>query len=519
MATPISRNGGGFGARPPLSSPPPSYAAASPSAFSATPTYAELPNRGDADSLLADELAGAGDFGELGAADGDNARDGSGGGGGGGGACATCERLPPWARVGLLATLVASVLGAFVGLLFGSGGGAVGDGNGPAGPRTRPVAVNTWFATSTSAAYALLANGSSALDAAELGCQACEDARCDGTVGWGGSPDSTGETTLDALIMDGASMDVGAVGDLRRVRHAIAAARKVLHYTTHTLLAGEAATDFSVMMGLAEQDLHSQESIYAFGNWTANSCQPNYVQNVVNGNSSCPPWTPIPTPSYTPVARAAAAAARAARTADAAGASPLAGAAGAAGAAPSGRKRPVPASERDHDTVGLCTLDLAGNVAVGVSSNGANHKVAGRIGDAPIVGAGGYASNEAGCAAATGDGDITMRFLPAYTAVENMRRGMEPAAACADAVRRIARFYSTFELGLVCLGANGEIGAASHGWTFTYCSATPDSNGVAICTKVPPMDGSAVAEDGGLLARLRRGAAGALRSAARLLSS
>ena len=36
-------------------------------------------------------------------------------------------------------------------------------------------------------------------------------------------------------------MDVGAVGDLRRVRHAIAAARKVLHYTTHTLLAGEAA--------------------------------------------------------------------------------------------------------------------------------------------------------------------------------------------------------------------------------------------------------------------------------------
>jgi N4-(beta-N-acetylglucosaminyl)-L-asparaginase len=498
MATPISRNGGGFSARPPLSSP---YAA-TPSSFSASPTYAQLPptNGGDADSALADELAGGGDFGEL---SGGGGGGGGGGGadGGGGGACATCERLPPWARIGLLAALVASVLGAFVGLLFGSGAGGAGDGGGPAVARTRPVAVNTWFETTTSTAFGLLANGSSALDAAELGCQACEDARCDGTVGWGGSPDSTGETTLDALIMDGSSMDVGAVGDLRRVRHAIAAARKVLHYTTHTLLAGEAATNFSVMMGLAEQDLHSQESVWAFGNWTAQACQPNFVQNVLSGNSSCPPWTPIPTPSYTPVARAAAV-----KVAGAA-----AGAAVAPGAAaPSGRSRPVPASERDHDTVGLCTLDLAGNLAVGVSSNGANHKVAGRIGDAPIVGAGGYASNEAGCAAATGDGDITMRFLPAYQAVENMRRGMAPAEACADAVRRIAKFYAVFELGLVCLGADGEIGAASHGWTFTFCSASPDSAGQAVCTKVPPMASSS----GGWLESWRRAVASALRSAA-----
>jgi N4-(beta-N-acetylglucosaminyl)-L-asparaginase len=135
----------------------------------------------------------------------------------------------------------------------------------------------------------------------------------------------------------------------------------------------------------------------------------------------------------------------------------------------------------------MCALDVAGNIAAGVSSNGANHKVAGRIGDAPIVGAGGYASNDAGCAAATGDGDITMRFLPAYQAVENMRRGMTPADACEDAVRRIMKYYTTFELGLLCLNADGDWGASSHGWTFTYCVAAPSTGGETICPPVPPI--------------------------------
>jgi len=43
----------------------------------------------------------------------------------------------------------------------------------------------------------------SALDAVEKGCTTCEYEQCDGTVGYGGSPDENGETTLDAMIMDG----------------------------------------------------------------------------------------------------------------------------------------------------------------------------------------------------------------------------------------------------------------------------------------------------------------------------
>ncbi len=46
-------------------------------------------------------------------------------------------------------------------------------------------------------------NGGSAIDAVEVGCTTCERLQCDGTVGFGGNPDEHGETTLDAMIMDG----------------------------------------------------------------------------------------------------------------------------------------------------------------------------------------------------------------------------------------------------------------------------------------------------------------------------
>lgn len=37
----------------------------------------------------------------------------------------------------------------------------------------------------------------------------CEREQCDGTVGFGGSPNENGETTLDAMLMDGKTMNIG----------------------------------------------------------------------------------------------------------------------------------------------------------------------------------------------------------------------------------------------------------------------------------------------------------------------
>lgn len=52
-------------------------------------------------------------------------------------------------------------------------------------------------------AWKTLEKGGSLLDAVERGCAYCELVQCDGSVGFGGSPDERGETTLDAMIMNG----------------------------------------------------------------------------------------------------------------------------------------------------------------------------------------------------------------------------------------------------------------------------------------------------------------------------
>jgi N4-(beta-N-acetylglucosaminyl)-L-asparaginase len=72
-----------------------------------------------------------------------------------------------------------------------------------------------------------------------------------------------------------------------------------------------------------------------------------------------------------------------------------------------------------------------------------------------------------GCGA-TGDGDIMMRFLPCYQAVENLRRGMTPTEAAEDAVARMVRKYPEVSSGIVVVDNKGNHGGAGSGWTFTY---------------------------------------------------
>lgn len=68
-----------------------------------------------------------------------------------------------------------------------------------------PIVVNTWpFVNATRAAWRTLDKvGATVIDAIEAGCMVCEEEQCDGTVGYGGSPDENGESSLDAMIMDG----------------------------------------------------------------------------------------------------------------------------------------------------------------------------------------------------------------------------------------------------------------------------------------------------------------------------
>jgi N4-(beta-N-acetylglucosaminyl)-L-asparaginase len=125
----------------------------------------------------------------------------------------------------------------------------------------------------------------------ENGCHECEVQQCDHSVGFGGSPDEDGETTLDAMIMDGVTHDVGAVGCLKRIKSAISVARKVMEHTLQTFLVGEDATRFAVEMGFKEESLQTNFSRNLWQDWKENNCQPNYWKNVVpDPTKSCGPY-------------------------------------------------------------------------------------------------------------------------------------------------------------------------------------------------------------------------------------
>ena len=68
----------------------------------------------------------------------------------------------------------------------------------------------------------------------------------------------------------------------------------------------------------------------------------------------------------------------------------------------------------DHDTIAMVARDATGSMAAATSTNGATHKVPGRLADSGVVGSGAYVDTEVGGCGATGDGDTMMRFVPCY---------------------------------------------------------------------------------------------------------
>jgi beta-aspartyl-peptidase (threonine type) len=62
-----------------------------------------------------------------------------------------------------------------------------------------------------------------------------------------------------------------------------------------------------------------------------------------------------------------------------------------------------------YGTVGAVAMDREGNLAAATSTGGMNAKPPGRVGDAPIIGAGTYADNASCAVSSTGDGEYFIR--------------------------------------------------------------------------------------------------------------
>lgn len=106
-----------------------------------------------------------------------------------------------------------------------------------------------------------------------------------------------------------------------------------------------------------------------------------------------------------------------------------------------------------------------------------------RIGDSPIIGSGAYADSEFGGAAATGDGDVMMRFMPSYLAVEELRRGSSPTEAAEVAIRRVANAFPGFFGGIIVVDKDERVGAACHGMDrFPYSIANSSTSGAIVLT-------------------------------------
>ncbi|XP_074291126.1 putative isoaspartyl peptidase/L-asparaginase 3 isoform X1 [Silene latifolia] len=319
-----------------------------------------------------------------------------------------------------------------------------------------PIVVSTWaFVDAAKAAWRVADAGFSAVDAVVQ-------------VGPGGSPDENGETTLDALVMNGATMEVGAVAAMRYVKDGIKAARLVMDYTEHTLLVGEQASVFAISMGLpGPMNLSSEDSLQKWIKWKENNCQPNFRKNLFPSNS-CGPYHPEENGYF-----------------DETSSSYL-----------NLLETTIPKlsqiSIHNHDTISMAVIDKMGHVAVGTSTNGATFKIPGRVGDGPIAGSSAYADDEVGACGATGDGDIMMRFLPCYQAVESMRQGMEPKLAAEDAISRISRKFPNFVGAIFAVNKDGVHAGACHGWTFQYSVRLPHMDDVKVFTITPQTTSSRV---------------------------
>lgn len=244
-------------------------------------------------------------------------------------------------------------------------------------------------------AMAVLRGGGSAVDAVEAGTRLVELNARDHTVGLGGLPNVLGEVRLDASIMDGCTLRSGAVGSVRGILHAVTLARRVMEHSPHVLLVADGAERFAREIGMAKRELLTEEAASQWREGLAHR-HPDVDPDRIAGRE---------------------------RLLELVG-----------GARDSMRGWDPAGADQPHGTVNFLALDAGGNLASAVSTSGYPWGYPGRLGDSPIIGAGGYADNRWGAAASTGTGEVVLRTLTTRSVVLFLRTGMTLAAAMTAAL-------------------------------------------------------------------------------------
>ena len=257
----------------------------------------------------------------------------------------------------------------------------------------RETAIRADLDAALDAGARVLSGGGSSLDAVSAAIVILEDSK-HFNAGHGAVFTAKGENELDAAIMDGSTRRAGSVAGLKRIRNPILLARAVMEQSPHVMLVGEGAEAFADSIGMPRVD-------------------PAYFRTEAR-------WQAL-------------------QKAQAAESAAL-----------------PPSPQAYFGTVGAVALDTHGQVAAATSTGGMTNKRWGRVGDAPVLGAGTWA--EEGCAvSATGWGEYFIRLAVAHDICARRRYAGAALADAADVVvmHRVPDLGG--DGGVIAVDASGKI--------------------------------------------------------------
>jgi N4-(beta-N-acetylglucosaminyl)-L-asparaginase len=263
----------------------------------------------------------------------------------------------------------------------------------------------------------ILRSGGRPLDAVIAGVNIVEDDPSDSSVGYGGLPNEEGDVELDASVMDGLTCRCGAVGGLKYIRNPSKVARLVMERTDHIFLVGEGALKFALRMGFQKENLLTEESRRKWLEWRSKlSTTDAWLSEAEAGTE------------FGEVIR-------------------------------------------HYGTISCLAVDGAGDIAGTTTTSGLSWKIAGRVGDSPVIGAGLYVDNDVGAAGSTGRGEANIKVCGAHAVVELMRQGNSPEQACLATLERVVKTTKEkrllgkdgrprFQLNFYAVNKKGDFGGA-----------------------------------------------------------
>jgi L-asparaginase / beta-aspartyl-peptidase len=266
------------------------------------------------------------------------------------------------------------------------------------------------------AGWRLLCQGASALDAVEAAVRVMED---DPTfdAGRGSHLNAAGHVELDALIMDGATLNAGSVAAVQRIRNPISLARLVMENSEHVMLVAKGAERFAREHGVpvcAPDDLLVGRELER---WRIAQGNPDRITAQAFGTIY-------------------------------------------------------------RDTVGAVARDMQGNIAAATSTGGTPNKLPGRVGDSPLIGCGAYARNSSGGVSATGHGESLMKVVMSKTTCDLITSGLDAQHAAQAAIQVLAEQVKGLG-GVIVVDSEGRIGAAHNTPRMAHAYATSDGEIVA----------------------------------------